>query len=214
MTKKKQPALAAQPGGPDPLRAALDTHGMSLPEAHLAEAMRLVGASEADLRRAGEFVRKNETENAHETFEMVVLGDPAISKRPRAVRLKNAAGNTVGVRMYAPDAEDQMSIAEAVRRSVPAGFSPFYGEVELELRFFRPHLAGWPPYKRLLAELQYVRPEAKPDADNLAKLVVDAMRGIVFVDDGQVVIANLILYYGSQPRTEVRVNGRRHRMNK
>ena len=188
--------------------------GLELPREQILAALDATGAGASDMKRAIDFLRTTEAENPHRSFELTVLGEPLVSKRPRAVRLRDASGATVGVRMYADDAGDQMSIAEAVRRGVPSGHVPFGGEVELALDVYRSPLASFVPYKRLLAELGFIRPESKPDFDNHAKIIVDAMRGIVFVDDGQVVVGNVALWYSATPRTVIRVSGRRHRINK
>ena len=188
--------------------------GLGLPREQILAAVAATGACDADMRRAVDFLRSTESENPHRSFEMTVLGEPMVSKRPRAVRLRDASGATVGVRMYADDADDQMSIAEAVRRGVPPGHVPFGGEVELALDVYRAPLASFVPYKRLLAELGFIRPESKPDFDNHAKIIVDAMRGIVFVDDSQVVVGNVALWYSATPRTVIRVSGRQRKINK
>ena len=48
-----------------------------------------------------------------------------------------------------------------------------------------------------------VRPDRKPDLDNLAKAVMDAARGILFRDDGQVVDLVLAKHYAGEPGVEV-----------
>ena len=57
-----------------------------------------------------------------------------------------------------------------------------------------------------LAEAEILRPTTKPDADNLAKAITDAMNGIVYADDAQ--IAELVCkkLYGAEPRVMVTVN--------
>ena len=57
-----------------------------------------------------------------------------------------------------------------------------------------------------LAEKEILRPTTKPDADNLAKAITDAMNGIVYADDAQ--IAELVCkkLYGAEPRVMVTVN--------
>ena len=194
--------------------ASLRELGLELSTSQILSAITATGVGGADLRRAIDFLHATEAENPHRSFEMTVLGEPSVSKRPRAVRLRDATGATVGVRMYADDAGDQMSIAEAVRRGVPEGHIPFGGEVELALDVYRTPLASFVPYKRFLAELGFIRPESKPDFDNHAKIIVDAMRGIVFIDDSQVVIGNVALWYSATPRTVIRVSGRQRKINK
>lgn len=46
--------------------------------------------------------------------------------------------------------------------------------------------AGWSQKKRLSAVLGEIRPTTKPDADNIAKCILDACNGIAFEDDKQV----------------------------
>lgn len=170
---------------------------------------------EADLQRAVKYIADNEADNGHEVIRFEVLGDPPVSKRPRSARIRNkATGAVTGVRVFAADAEDQLSLKESIVRRLPAGHIPYAGEVDIVLEIFRPMLSGWPPYKRLLAELGYVRAESKPDFDNFAKIIIDAMRGVVFVDDGQIVNATVALGYSARPRLEVAVSGRKRRMNK
>jgi Holliday junction resolvase RusA-like endonuclease len=173
------------------------------------------GLKPADLKRALAFIADNESDNGHEVIRFSVMGDPPVSKRPRSARIKNkATGAVTGIRVFAADADDQLSLKESVVRRLPAGHIPYAGEVDVVLEIFRPMLASWPPYKCLLAELGYVRPESKPDADNFAKIIVDAMRGVVFVDDGQIVNVTIALGYSVRPRLEVAVSGRKRRMNK
>lgn len=176
---------------------------------------RLGDIKEADLQRAAKFINENEADNGHEVIRFEVLGDPPVSKRPRSARIRNkATGAVTGIRVFAADAEDQLSLRESIARRLPHGHVPYAGEVDIVLEIFRPMLSGWPSYKRLLAELGYIRAEAKPDFDNFAKIVVDAMRGVVFVDDGQIVNATVALGYSARPRLEVAVSGRKRRMNK
>lgn len=186
------------------------------PEGHVEAAMERIGAlGPADLKRALEFVSRNEAENEFGQLKFIVRGDPPVSKRPRSARIKNKqTGAVVGVRVFAADAEDQESLRDSFCRQLPSGHIPYAGEVEILLEIYRPMLASWSPYKRLLAELGYIRAESKPDFDNFAKIIVDAMRGIVFVDDGQIVNATVSIAYSAVPRLEVTLNGRKQRMNK
>lgn len=46
-------------------------------------------------------------------------------------------------------------------------------------------------------------PTKKPDVDNIFKTVTDAMSGILYKDDKQIVFANIAKTYGEQPRVEV-----------
>lgn len=50
-----------------------------------------------------------------------------------------------------------------------------------------------------------IRPTKKPDCDNLAKAICDALNGIAFYDDSQVVELVLDKFYGESPETWVTI---------
>ena len=50
-----------------------------------------------------------------------------------------------------------------------------------------------------------IRPTKKPDADNLAKAVLDALNGIAYYDDSQVVTLTVDKLYSDTPRVEVEI---------
>lgn len=164
--------------------------------------------TDRDIKKALAFVNEQELANAHSSITFTVRGEPPSSKRPRAVRVGN------GIRMYAADGGAQLTLKQEIETQFPSEHIPFEGEVELHLAVFKPMLSSWPVYKRILAELGYMRPEVKPDYDNYSKIITDAMRTIVFKDDSQVVVGNVNLYYSNTPRLEVTVSGRKARMFK
>jgi Holliday junction resolvase RusA-like endonuclease len=62
---------------------------------------------------------------------------------------------------------------------------------------------SWPPSLQREAEAGRVYHTSDPDKDNLEKLVMDALKQIVFVDDNQVADGRTIKRYGRGARTEV-----------
>lgn len=48
-------------------------------------------------------------------------------------------------------------------------------------------------------------PSVKPDTDKLVRCILDALTGIAYVDDGQVVRLHAEKLYGEPERTEIRV---------
>lgn len=53
------------------------------------------------------------------------------------------------------------------------------------------------------------RPTKRPDADNLAKIVMDALNGVAYKDDAAIVTAIISKDYTDSPRVEVEIR-RRH----
>ena len=48
-----------------------------------------------------------------------------------------------------------------------------------------------------------IRPTKKPDCDNVAKIILDALNGIVYKDDSQIVDLTVHKFFGNQPRVEI-----------
>ncbi len=85
----------------------------------------------------------------------------------------------------------------------PEDFTPYMGEVKMSIRAFYgiPKSAN-KENKQLMLSNQ-IRPTKKPDADNCAKVVSDALNGIAYKDDTQVVELIVTKHYSEVPRVEV-----------
>ena len=57
--------------------------------------------------------------------------------------------------------------------------------------------------KKMDAAANILKPTSKPDLDNVAKGILDAMNGIVFHDDKQVVALSIMKMYNVEPYTTV-----------
>ncbi|MEX5590971.1 RusA family crossover junction endodeoxyribonuclease, partial [Pseudomonas urmiensis] len=51
-----------------------------------------------------------------------------------------------------------------------------------------------------------IYPTKKPDADNIAKAVTDALNGLAYKDDSQIVILSVYKQYGETPQVGVTIN--------
>lgn len=59
--------------------------------------------------------------------------------------------------------------------------------------------------KRVLALTDEIKPQVKPDIDNIAKLILDAMNGIAWSDDKAVTDLRIIKRYADKPFVFVKV---------
>jgi Holliday junction resolvase RusA-like endonuclease len=50
-----------------------------------------------------------------------------------------------------------------------------------------------------------IRPTVKPDCDNIAKAILDALNGIAYHDDAQIVSAIVEKWYNDEPHTEISI---------
>lgn len=48
-----------------------------------------------------------------------------------------------------------------------------------------------------------IRPTKKPDWDNIGKIVTDALNGVAYHDDAQIVDAQVRKFYSKDPRVEI-----------
>lgn len=70
--------------------------------------------------------------------------------------------------------------------------------------YFEP-LKSWPKKTRLNALTGVLRPAGKPDIDNVAKAVLDALNGVAYEDDKQVVILHCEKKYAETAQLQVTV---------
>jgi len=60
--------------------------------------------------------------------------------------------------------------------------------------------------KREQMEHFLILPTKKPDTDNIAKAILDALNGIAYYDDAQICELHVYKFYSSNPRAEVFLN--------
>lgn len=128
-----------------------------------------------------------------------VPGEPKGQPRPRAFARKMGNGKFVARVFDAGTAESWKSaIAAEAAQHKPA--APISGPVSLRLHFFmaRPksHFVASKPERGLRNGAKY-RHVGKPDADNLAKAVMDALTqcGWFWADDAQVAVLTVVKSY-------------------
>lgn len=82
---------------------------------------------------------------------------------------------------------------------------PLKGELLVEVLIFKETLKSFSKVKKKAAEAKTLRPITKPDADNYAKGILDAVKGVLWEDDGQVVDLVTRKFYSEIPRAEITV---------
>lgn len=131
---------------------------------------------------------------------VVLSGDPQGKGRPRAVvRGKFAT-------MYTPaKTRTYEGMIRTAAMDAMAGRDPISVPVEIELRAVFAVPPSWSQKKRAAAITGEIRPAKKPDIDNVIKAWTDAMNGVVFADDCQIVKGTFSKVYGPAPLVAVTV---------
>lgn len=129
-----------------------------------------------------------------------VPGPPVGKGRPKATTINGHA------RMYTPaKTVSYEGLVAMAARDAMAGRPPLQGPVVLVLDVHMPVAASWSRKARAAALADVTPPTKKPDSDNVLKAVCDAINGIVWVDDVQVVDVVLRRRYREIPGVRVEI---------
>lgn len=82
---------------------------------------------------------------------------------------------------------------------------PISSPVELTIAFFLPIPKGISSLKRKQMLNRVLLPDIKPDEDNLAYIVTNALKNIVYDDDRRVCAKHVYKFYGEEPKTIIKV---------
>ncbi len=128
-------------------------------------------------------------------------GPPHGKGRPRFRRF----GNFVSTYTDAKTKSYETLVKEAATKAM-GNSPPLEGPVRLDCIVRLPVPKSYPK-KRSEACLNGSEwPTKKVDIDNIVKSVSDAMNGIVFIDDSQVVILRAVKTYSAEPGVDVKVS--------
>ncbi|MBR6254072.1 MAG: RusA family crossover junction endodeoxyribonuclease [Clostridiales bacterium] len=89
---------------------------------------------------------------------------------------------------------------------------PYLGPVVVNIRAYCEIPKSWSKKKQELAKRRCIVPTKKPDCDNIAKMICDALNGLAYKDDAQVAILGVYKDYvgeGEVPHVDVSI----HEMN-
>jgi Holliday junction resolvase RusA-like endonuclease len=131
-------------------------------------------------------------------YKTVVLGDPVAQGRPRF------SWQGGFVKAYDPTKSRDYKQYIRLVASEDAPEAPVTGAVLLSVRIYRAIPKSMPRYKREAALAGKLRPTTRPDVSNVLKGVEDALKGLWYVDDSQIVGYGAVgKWYDKQPRIEI-----------
>lgn len=141
------------------------------------------------------------------SINFAVLGAPMGKERPKATTFGGHA------RMYTPKKtksyENKVAIAYQTAYS---NEKPIATAISVSLVAYFPLLKSDYTPKGALSKSGMrklngeERPTKKPDADNIAKAVLDGLNGLAFVDDCQIINLSILKRYSERARVEVYIN--------
>lgn len=128
-------------------------------------------------------------------FLFEIAGIPVPQQQTRFLRKSGFA--------YNPSKKDEERIQWQIKPYAPE--IPLSGAVEMHLTFYLPIPKSVSRIKRLQMLNEVILPKTKPDFDNLAYLVTNALKKIVYQDDSLVTDCIIRKRYSDRPRTVIKI---------
>ena len=135
------------------------------------------------------------------TIHFHIPGQPVGKGRPRIGKVGAHARMFTPAKTVSYESTVALFAAQAM-----AGRPLLTGPVNLQMRVDFAIPASWSQKKQRAAEAGLILPTVKPDADNILKALCDAINGVVWVDDVQVVDLTVKKRYSVQPGVAVRID--------
>lgn len=104
-----------------------------------------------------------------------------------------------------PETVAYESAVAAAGRLAMGSWAPFPGPLTVFVEAFFAIPASWPSRKRAQAAAGEIFHTSKPDGDNVFKAIGDALNGVCWVDDSQIVMSQALKLYSDYPRVRVSV---------
>ena len=101
--------------------------------------------------------------------------------------------------------KDYLAALKYVGQNVMEGCPPLSGPLAVSITAYIPIPAGMAKKHKTSALAGYLRPVTKPDLDNYCKAAGDALNGIVWVDDKQIVDLSIRKVYSDKPGLVIEV---------
>ncbi len=136
-------------------------------------------------------------------WRIEIQGEPVAKQRARVVRNRH----TGRMMAYTPKktASWERRAAIEAKRNLPR-WPATRRPVKITIVARMPIPGSWPAWKREAAAQGQIEPTGKPDIDNIVKAVKDAMNGIVWDDDSQVVSIKAEKTYSTEPAVILEVS--------
>ena len=133
------------------------------------------------------------------TFRFTVPGEPVGKGRPRVVR------NGGFSRTYTPEKTASYENLVKLEFQRQGGRMLKDGPVEMRILAWYgiPRSASKRKQQAMIGGL--IRPTKKPDCDNVAKSIADALNGLAYRDDSQVVTLHVEKRFGEIPGVDVEI---------
>lgn len=129
----------------------------------------------------------------------MIPGKPVGKARPKV--------NTYTHKAYTPSKtkDYEKTVRNSYQNAVPPGERLHDGPVKVEIRAYYQMPKSFSKAKKKAAMAREILPETKPDLDNLAKAILDALNGLAYMDDSSITELYIRKEYAEIGHTVVRI---------
>lgn len=132
---------------------------------------------------------------------MFRVSGKAIPKERVRHRIVQPKGGRAFVQAYTPkETRDYEDRVREIARAEWGDAEPSMRPIELQITIHVEIPESWPVWKRAAATRGEIVPTGGPDTDNVVKTISDAMNGVVYRDDAQVVTNDAVKLYAPDGR--------------
>lgn len=132
-------------------------------------------------------------------IRLTIPGEPVAQGRPRFSR----RGKYVSTYDPPKSRGYKEYIKQIARQELH--IEPLTGSIRINVKVYRGIQKSGSKLTRRKKQDGIIRPTVKPDTDNYYKAVSDALTGILWEDDNQIVEIHVGKWYSDQPRVEIEV---------
>jgi Holliday junction resolvase RusA-like endonuclease len=134
-------------------------------------------------------------------MRLTILGEPKPKQSAKFAKMGKF------VKSYQPKevVQNERNIRTQIISQLPKDFVPYKGGLKMTIIYVFPPLKSMSKKVIKKVEEGTLHKITRPDLDNLTKSLLDAMNGVVFIDDAQVVYLSLTKKYGNTPETLIHI---------
>lgn len=133
-------------------------------------------------------------------ISFIVPGAPVGKGRPRFAKRGNFVSTYTPEKTASYENLVKVLALQAMKGTQPL---PYPVRVAIDVAICPP--VSWSKKKRAQALIQLIQPTGKPDIDNVAKGILDAMNGVAYIDDKQVISLTIRKFYDESDQALVTV---------
>ena len=135
-------------------------------------------------------------------MDFEIEGAPVGKRRPRFTTVN---GFAQAIKVDA-DVEYENMVRLMFKLNKPTDYDLFDKPVSVRIEAYFPVPKSFSNKRAGKALAGEIVPTKKPDADNIAKIICDALNGVAYMDDTQVIELTVVKKYAKEPKVKVSIS--------